>query len=131
MDMLKRQGDQYVGLKLNFLIPERFEMVQLNTETGEIKIDNENTFIAHNLLDAYHSFMASLIQKRFYNSNSPLKMQKTKLQYLLIGQNKPVVTSITLPCVLFNGNEEGADCESTGLSYQEDYSSQIMIGWAI
>ena len=47
------QKDQYAGLRLNFLEPEMFDIVQMDTQTGEIKVDKQNSFVAHSLLDAY------------------------------------------------------------------------------
>jgi hypothetical protein len=125
------QKEQYAGLQLNFLTPEHFDIIEMNTEKGDVKIDKRFTFVAHSLLDAYQQFLATLVYRGYYTSDKLPEIRSHKMEYLLISKEKPMVTSLTLPCVLFAGHEDAAECKENGTSYQDDYQSLIMLGWAI
>ena len=111
------QKEQYAGLQLNFQTPEQFDIIELNTEKGDVKIDKRISFVAHSLLDAYQQFLATLVYRGYYTIDKLPEIRSHKMEYLLISKEKPMVTSLTLPCVLFAKNEDGAECKENGASY--------------
>ena len=84
------------------MVEESFDIVQLDTKTGKATIEKADTYQASSLLEAYQHFLAFLTGKQYFKAASSAVKPKTgRFEYLLVGQQKPLVTSDTINCVLF------------------------------
>ena len=83
--------------------------------------------MASSLKEGYQKFSAILKKEGYFDKGSNENFN----EYLLIANNKALVSSNNLECVLV-GTPSGANtCDGNGQSLEGDLITKIMIGWSL
>ena len=95
-------------------------------------MDNQS-FMAINLKQAYQKFLAVLKKNNYLSDDENVKPKKSgnDHEYLLIGNDKALVTSTALNCVLLAGLSDSTSCGKKAFSFEDDQTTKVLIGWSL
>ena len=93
----------------------------------------KQSFMAINLREGYQKFLAVLKKNNYLSDDT--KRIRSKLgndnEYLLIANDKALVTSSALNCVLLAGLSKSSNCGPKAYSFEYEKTAKVLIGWSL